>query len=268
MKRILSLFVFLAALPIFVGLDSAAAVEIREKFEKTYDLRSGGEVVLSNTNGFVTVETWGKNTVRLEAVKKVKARSRRDAQAFMQRVKIRVERNRNRLVIETQYPKRRGDRGFMSWMFGKHKPQVTVEYNLTVPEQVDLDLETVNGRVSVWDVEGQIELHTTNGGIEVEDVAGSVSASTVNGSVEVGVVDFDRNGEIRVKTVNGAIVTYFPDDIHAEIEASTVNGSIRTDFPLEVRGKWRPKRLRGSVGRGGAFIKLSTVNGSIKILER
>ena len=268
MKRDRIIIAVLLASLLCTFLNGASAAEIRERFEKTYDFRPGGEVVLDNTNGSVTVETWSKNAVRLEALKKVKARSRRDAEAFMERVKIRVERSRNRIRIETEYPKRHGDFGFMSWMFGKRKPEITVEYTLKVPEEVDLDLRTVNGAISVRDVEGQIELHTTNGRIDVEDVLGSVKASTVNGSIEVELENFGRDDEIRLKTVNGAIVAYFPEDMDADVEAGTVNGSIRTDFPLQVRGKWGPKRLSGSVGKGGALVKLGTVNGSIKILER
>jgi DUF4097 and DUF4098 domain-containing protein YvlB len=183
-------------------------------------------------------------------------------------VKIKIERSRNRIRIETQYPKRRGDFGFLSWMVGRRKPQVTVEYTLTVPDQIDLDLKTVNGGINVWDVEGYVAVHTTNGRIEVEDVLGTVKASTVNGSIEAELAELGYRDEVRLKTVNGAIVAYFPDDLHADVEAGTVNGSIRTDFPLEVRGKWGPKHVNGTVGRGGAFVKLETVNGSIKILER
>jgi hypothetical protein len=268
MKRVGLIFTIFAVLLLSSFDNGATAAEVNERFEKTYDLRPGGEVVLDNTNGSVSVETWSKNAVRLQALKKVKARSRRDAEIFMEKVKIRVEHSRNRLRIETQYPRRRGDSGFLSWMFGGRKPQVTVEYTLTVPEQVDLDLKTVNGEVTVWDVMGNVDLRTTNGRIEVEDVVGSVKASTVNGSIEAGVDDLEHRDEIRLKTVNGAITTYLPANMNADVEAGTVNGSIRTDFPLEVRGKWGPKHLNGTVGDGGALVKLETVNGSIKILEK
>jgi len=268
MKRLSSYsFVFVL---LFLGTISslANATEIREKFEKTYALRFGGEFILENTNGSVDVEAWDKSEVKLEALKIVKAQSRRDAKEFMKRVKIRVERNRNRIQIKTEYPKRQGDSGFLSWMFGGKKPQVTVRYTLRVPQEVDLDIETVNGAISVRDVEGEIDLHTTNGHIEADALSGTITAATVNGGIEVELEDLARNDEVRLKTVNGSVVAYFPHDLNADMEANTVNGSIRTDYPLKVRGKWGPKRLSGTVGRSGAFIKMETVNGSIKILER
>jgi DUF4097 and DUF4098 domain-containing protein YvlB len=52
-----------------------------------------------------------------------------------------------------------------------------------------------------------------------------------------------------------------------EFEASTINGSIRTDFPLEISGKFGHHQIRGRLGEGKETFDISTVNGSVKILE-
>ena len=252
----------------FAFFDLAFSTEIRQVFEKTYDFQPQGTLILKNTNGTVTVESWRRNEIEVRAIKKVKAGSRRDAELFMEKVRIEITRSRDRLRIETDYPQKRGDWGFMSWMRGRRKPQVTIEFDIKVPEEIDLDLGTVNGAITVWEINGEVEVHTTNGRIELDNVYGSVKGNTVNGSIEAELKDLDRRDDIRLETVNGTIITYFPRNIDADFNARAVNGSIRTDFPLKVRGKWGPKNVSGIVGRGGALINLKTVNGSIKILER
>jgi len=58
-----------------------------------------------------------------------------------------------------------------------------------------------------------------------------------------------------------------PREINANIDAQTVNGRVETDFPVKVVGKISPRHLRGTIGNGGATLKLVTVNGSITLHE-
>ena len=58
-----------------------------------------------------------------------------------------------------------------------------------------------------------------------------------------------------------------PTHINANIDAETVNGRVQTDFPVKIVGKISPRHLRGTIGTGGATLKLITVNGSITLHE-
>jgi len=46
-----------------------------------------------------------------------------------------------------------------------------------------------------------------------------------------------------------------------------VNGRVETDFPVKITGKISTRHLRGTIGNGGATLKLNTVNGSITLHE-
>jgi len=76
-----------------------------------------------------------------------------------------------------------------------------------------------------------------------------------------------RDGQeaLEFSTVNGSIVLKVAPDAGAEIEASTVNGSMSTDFPITVSGKFGPKSMHGTIGTGGRTVKISTVNGNIRV---
>jgi DUF4097 and DUF4098 domain-containing protein YvlB len=92
-------------------------------------------------------------------------------------------------------------------------------------------------------------------------------ADTVNGSVNVTMGRADWPSGASFKTVNGGITLMMPSAFDAELTADTLNGTITTDFPITVTGEVSPRRLRGTVGSGGRTLKLSTVNGSIKLLR-
>jgi DUF4097 and DUF4098 domain-containing protein YvlB len=69
------------------------------------------------------------------------------------------------------------------------------------------------------------------------------------------------------KTVNGEIELSLPSVVDANLHAETLNGSISSDFPITVTGQMSRRRLDGTIGNGGRELRLSTVNGSIKLLR-
>ncbi len=237
----------------------------REKFQETYSFEKGSELIVDNTNGSVYVESWDRNEVRIEAEKIVKARSRRQAEEIMERVRIEVKQGRNYLEIRTKYPKRRG--GFWDSVFG-NGVSISVKYRILVPNETNMDISTVNGKVGITDVAGNIRVKTTNGGIEVREGKGSVQAKTTNGGIDVELLEFEEDEDMNFRTTNGSIRVYFPENLRADIDARTTNGSVRTDFPIEVRGKFSKRRLKGKINGGGGRIVLHTTNGGIKILEQ
>lgn len=257
--------------PILISLllllaDSSYGGKLREHFEKTYDLKAGGRIILSNTNGRIEIRSWDREQVKIEAEKEVEAGSRRAAEEFMREVRIRIDRREGEILIETDYPRRRHGGNFLDFIFGR-RPHVKVDYRLLVPQQVDLDIRSVNGGVEIAEVKGTVRARTTNGAIELSGIRGSVSAKTTNGHIKAELLKLVENEDMEFKTTNGGITVYLPRDVEADINASTTNGSIRTDFPLEIRGRFVGKRLRGKINGGGGLIELHTTNGGIKILE-
>ena len=140
---------------------------------------------------------------------------------------------------------------------------VKVDFDVRLPAGVTLAARTVNGRVDVASLDGNVEAHAVNGSISIS-TAGHARAETVNGSIhaELGRVDWD--GEAAFETVNGSVTVRLPREIHAIVRASTANGSISNDLPLDVTRSSR-RRLEGTTGLGGRELLIETVNGSISI---
>jgi DUF4097 and DUF4098 domain-containing protein YvlB len=250
------------------------AGEIRERFEKVYPLKPGGEFRLKNTNGAVYITSWDREEVKIEAEKVVRARDRRDAERIMEEIEINIRQGNNYVDVDTRLPRSRGD-SFWDWLFNGGGTNIEVTYWITVPPQLQLTARSVNGEVRAQDISGRAELETTNGRVVVVNAAGSINAETTNGAIEVSLVKVTPGEIMRFATTNGRIEAEFPDDFSADISAHTTNGRVECEFPLTVSGHFRRTELEGRIGqtrRQGendlGRVAFRTTNGSIYIRKR
>jgi len=141
---------------------------------------------------------------------------------------------------------------------------VSVEFEVQVPAGVRFEGATVNGDISGRKLPSDAELTTVNGGIQLE-AGGVAHATTVNGGIDVRMGSAKWTGALEFTTVNGGITVELPASISAEFEATTVNGSVESDFPITIQGKMSPRSLHGRIGEGGPILRMTTVNGSIRL---
>jgi DUF4097 and DUF4098 domain-containing protein YvlB len=233
----------------FAVLAASAAVslaQVSEPYSRTVPLTADGVFSIENVNGAVSVETWDRNEVEIQAVRKA-----RDA-ATLERVKIEVKAETARVAVSTEME--RGTNG------------ASVDYRIRAPRHAHLVLEVVNGALRVLEPAGPVEASSVNGSVEIGDAAGPVKAESVNGAVEVGYVTLAA-GAHDFEAVNGRVTVRMPDSVSGKFHAKTVNGGIQTDFPLEVhKPKYGPGRsLSGTLGEGRADVHLETVNGAIEV---
>lgn len=144
---------------------------------------------------------------------------------------------------------------------------VEVAFEVEVPAGVTFAGETVNGDVSATNLPGDAAISTVNGDVDVS-AAGVVEATTVNGSVEAEMGRLPSDRPLSLTTVNGGITLTLPAGAGMQLEATTVNGGVESDFPITISGRMRPNSLRGQVGEGGPRVKLTTVNGGIRVRKR
>jgi hypothetical protein len=69
---------------------------------------------------------------------------------------------------------------------------------------------------------------------------------------------------------NGSIDITIKSDFDADLEANTVHGSINLDdqFGITPQRELVGARARGQIGKGGQLLKISTVNGSIRLAKQ
>ena len=255
----------LTAMILLASAATLAADTLIEKTDRTYPF-TGQTFSLTNVNGSVKVGSWERPEVRIQAEKRVKSAHRETAAEAMKAFRVEVTNDRGGLHVRTHYPRKGNSPIELFDFFSGTKIDASVEYHITVPRGARVDIETVNAGIAVENVEGGFDLETVNGGIRIERGAGDLSASTVNGGINAELL---RTGSraIELTTVNGSVQLSLPSTVRADLAVRTVNGRIRSELPL-VTTEAGKRVLKGSINGGGGFpINVSTVNGSVTIVE-
>ena len=143
----------------------------------------------------------------------------------------------------------------------------SVDYVVTVPTGVRVDVTTISGAIGMADVTGPVKAETVNGRVQVAARSGPVTASSVNGSVSVAIDSLGEPGDIELSTVNGSVTAQLPPSLQAQLSMETVNGSLHSDFDVAGRDTSAHKEIHGTIAGGGRRVALETVNGSVKLLR-
>ncbi len=244
--------VVLAALALSAcGGFPSAPLSARDVVEETRALEPDGRFELENVNGEITLRTWSRDEVRIEA-----ERAATNEEALGE-IEVDIEGEGREVRVKTRYPKRK------SWLGGGHRGKV--DYEVTVPRGAEVRLKTVNGHVDVEGLTGDLRVESVNGGLELADLEGEVQAETVNGGIQAGFDRVPREGKHRFKTVNGGIEVSLPEGTGGRLKAKTVNGGIDCDLPLEVTTR-KKRRLEGRLGPGNGIFEFDTVNGGVTVV--
>jgi len=225
------------------------SLAISKEFNQTYPLQPGGSFELQNVNGAVEVQGWDRDEVEVHAVKTAKQK-----ESDLERVTIEVSAKPSSVTVASHYPQNEG-------------VEVTVEYTIHVPHSAHIEhVGTVNGTLRIAGVEDLEDVHSVNGNIEIYESGGAVHAHTTNGSLHLELAHICSLNGVAAETTNGSVYLAIPSDTQADLEARSMNGNFQTELALSVESSQRPREVNGKLGRGGAPIRLHTVNGGIRVV--
>lgn len=126
----------------------------------------------------------------------------------------------------------------------------------------EADIHALNGAVRVANV--------TGGRVEINSVAGSVTVNgsrlrgnveTVSGSV---VVSGSLGGALEVTSHAGSVELRLPGSTAADVTVTSFSGGVDSDWRLRREGR----EWRGTLGRGGPSLNVTTFSGSVKLTRR
>jgi hypothetical protein len=213
---------------------------------------TGGSLTIDpDENGGVEVLGWDRDSVAVTLRVQARARNQVDARELAHGVEVKASGSSVRVSGPSS-----GRREYWS-----------ASLVLRVPRRTGITAATVNGPLSVSDLNGAIELRATNGPLSLSRLAGDVRARVQNGplSVELSGTGWEGKG-LDAESVNGPVDLGIPDGYNAELETGTVNGPMSTSIPLTVTFKGRMRdRIQTTLGKGGAHVRVVTTNGPITI---
>src|SRR5208283_264372 len=118
------------------------------------------------------------------------------------------------------------------WFKNDKRNDASVDYTIRVPQNARLkEISSINGRIVIDGVSGDIEASTVNGEMQIKGAAGDLKLSTINGRIEAELASLGGSQHVSLDAVNGQIEATLPANANAEVSASTVNGSLSSEFP-------------------------------------
>ena len=170
---------------------AVASLALAQQTDTTLPVRQGARLDVENFGGEIVVRTWTQDRVRIQAT-----HSSRDW----------IEVSASPSAVRVEAESRRG------------MPHL-VEYQITVPVWMPLQLSGVSTDVRVEGSRAAIHVETVEGHVTVVGGADEVSAESVEGDVVVSGV----RGRVNAHSVDGAVHL---DDIVGDITAESVDGNI------------------------------------------
>jgi DUF4097 and DUF4098 domain-containing protein YvlB len=117
--------------------------------------------------------------------------------------------------------------------------------------------------LSVDQAVGPVVLSTRNHNITLERISGDLSVTNRNGSVDL--TSAPPLGNVTVQNRNGSVNLTLPDKATFTVSAETSDGDMENDFSLPTQQNDSRKTLNGTVGKGGALIRINTTQGDVSV---
>jgi len=183
--------------------------EIKKTETKTFEMTPGGYISVEGDEGFIRVSSWDKSKVYLVMTRRAWGRSKQEAERLLEKIDVRINNFNNRLEIKLVKLKEGKDFSFWDLLdpdnWGKNGRSATVDFELTVPKEINLNLLNDEGDVEVKSVSGDVEIHVDEGNIQIMDIELSVMNLYMDEGDINGANLNNPNGHITVEVDEGDI---------------------------------------------------------------
>ncbi len=221
----------------------------KEEIRRSVELAPASHVEIRSINGSVDVETSDTNTAEILVVRSARKRADFEVRKFT------VEATAGSLIIAGD-----NDRG-------GRKVDVRARVTVKLPRSITLDVEGVNGRVRVGEIDGKILISGVNGSVNVARAHSTSSISGINGKVVITLQELDASG-LEISGVNGKVELHFAESLNAELSVDGINGNVYSEIGnITVKGRIEPSSFKGKIGDGGPMIRVTGVNGNVELLR-
>jgi hypothetical protein len=226
--------------------------------------------VYPHANGGIQIVGWEKDTYSVTACRAA-AGSGDAAERILSQISVGIDRGR----VSTKGP--------------GEEDEWTVYLLIRAPQSASLDLDTMNGPISLYDVDGKLTARADNGPISLKNFSGEGDISAVNGPISLE----GSKGNLRVHTENGPIsvaltgrnwsgtglsadaqngplTLMVPKDYQSSFVVESRNYSpvsCKASICENARSTWEDDNRRVEYGSMPAMIRLSTVNGPVAVRE-
>lgn len=203
-----------------------------------------GPIAIKGKPGISSVKIWGDRIVQSD--------SYNDAEKNLEHFEVVVSDGQDQISVKTDQPTLTYGRSYQ------------VVYNIIIPDNWDVNVENVNGRVQIDSLNGNINVGLVNGDAVITEIYGNISIGVTNGAV-YGKVTLPMNGLCTINTVNGQVQLNIPTTTSAELAAKVTNGTVSVSNLILKNMVSSQNSVSGALSKGQGKITVTAVNGTINI---
>ena len=277
--RMLLVTIFVAvmmAAPALPAQDKGPAGDT-QKIQRSFPLKSGGELRVENDRGSTSIDAWDKDEVSIEAVKHFEGGDTAMRDRWLRETEVRLENTGSYVSVKVVRPNNFciGWCDFHAWVDltirTPRKSAVTASSDRTATR-----ITGVQGALHITGDRSAIDLRNTSGSIHIRsdrgtvnlrdvDVRDSIDISTDRAPIELYATHFSAGG--RLETDRGPITLRLPSDTALNLEVENDRrSSFNSDFPMTTSGGFgRGGTMRGTINGGGPTLHMQTDRGSISV---
>ena len=232
---------------VLITLAAVAVAEIKKEYR--FEVGPKSKVSIVNQFGSVTVKPSTGNYVLVNAT------------IYSDKVEVDQNQSGNRVDVQSHL------------LSGANADNSRVDYEVTVPADASITLESATGPLHAERLHGDVEAEGANAAVEVKEMSGGhvhvktmagpitltnirdghVEIDSVSGDVTMNSVtgplvrvsstsgrilyngDFGYAGEYRFNSHSGNIEATIPDDASVDVKAQSVRGQVQNDVPLQPK---------------------------------
>jgi len=256
MKKIVShslhTLIMMAFALILTSTTTLGQVTESRQLTKNFKINKGTIVDIGNKYGDINIETWEKDSVRVEIYVQVSEKSRDKLRKKMDEISFELTQSGHYVVINTLV----GDtKNILFSEFNKLKEnigisesQVEINMKVMVPNNLELRITNKFGNVYIENYKGDITLEMSNGKLKANDLLGYVNLKINFGDATINSIDSGTlevyYGKLNLSSAQKIKITSKTSDITiTEVQQLLVNSSrdtyrIRMIDDFETQSSW------------------------------
>lgn len=186
-----------------------------KKVTETFRLEGVGHLTVDNLHGDININRWNRNEIKVEVVIDATSRNDEAVDRFVKETEITFNREGNHVYAITQLAEVNIKKKW--WQWGKNKSSFSINYEIFIPNVINLDLENDHGNIKIESYEGDLKVDLEHGELFTGNITGKtdlkieycdvVMEGMSNGNIDIVFSEFEviNAGNLEINSIKTEI---------------------------------------------------------------
>lgn len=229
------------------------------------------------SNGDIKVNTWEESTVKLEAFILIEANNEEDKQQLINDLKVDLLKKGDKIEVVSECENDKDcicdcsstviKGGKKNKKVKKNAKKVQIDYQLTVPKNMNLDLKNDYGNIELESINGEVIINSFQGGFYAQKIGGKLNLTSKYGKGEVASFSSGNIELFQSKMYLGSSDKMDLSAKYSKVNIDKVNELKLEAFQSNVDVKSDVKQIEGSLKYGDLNLTQNAKNVDLVVFQ-